>query len=134
MDIEEQVCRRGNPTSERVRDLLDLTAARVLAENRDLSRVFLDVSQGHLRRNYTSAEGLGPCFTRSTELYYFGQDRVVLPQEMLAMLGYTQPVQVPESVRPRDLKRMLGGGMSLPCVGTVLLSLHIMRSMSAASV
>ena len=123
----------GINMTDRIRDLLDVTAAKILLKKHgnpkhELSRVFLDVSQSHIRHCHSSDDGLGPCFTTASELYHFGQDRVVLPQEILAMLGYTQVVQLPESVRPRDLKRMLGGGVSLPCVGSVLLSLHIMRT------
>ena len=126
--------------TDRAQDLMDITAAMFLSKCKKpgskcpmLKQVFLDVSQSHCRPSCSSEDGVGPCFTTSSELYHFGSDRVVLPQEMLAMLGYVQPVQLPDSVQPQDLKRMLGGGMSLPCIGAILIALHVMRTASPTS-
>ena len=121
----------GLNLTPRVLDLLDLTTIKVLEDrNRNLrsgmKHIYVDVSQSVLRDCFTSGDEVSPCFTTSTEMYSFAEDRVILPQEMLSMHGY-QSVAVPNSVSPRDLKRMVGGGMSLPCVGTVLAALHVMK-------
>ena len=110
--------------------MLDLTAAKALSRPgaaKGLKDIYVDVSQSLDRNCFSSAEGIVPCFTSSTELYSYGQDRIILPEEMLAMHGFGA-VTVPDSVDIRDLKRMAGTGMSLPCLGTILLAFQMMNT------
>ena len=120
----------GLSLTKRVLDVLDVTAIKVLERNHQpqngLKNIYVDVSQSIMRNTYTNLDNISPCLTTSTELYSFGHDRVILPQEMMAMHGY-QRITVPETILPRDLKTMVGGGMSLPCIGTVLMALHVMQ-------
>ena len=121
----------GLRLTPRVRDVLDLTAAKVFSRNlpsqRGLTDIYVDVSQSLDRNCFTHADGSNPCFTGATELYSFAQDRIILPEEMLAFHGFGH-VEMPPSLGCRDLKRMAGTGMSLPCIGSILLSYHIMQT------
>ena len=117
----ESFAGEGLQLTPRIRDVLDLTAAKALnraGPGKGLKDIYVDVSQSLDRNCFSNAAGIVPCFTSSTELYSYGQDRVILPEEMLAMHGFGT-VTVPDSVDIRDLKRMAGTGMSLPCLGTV---------------
>ena len=91
-----------------------------------LRGIYLDVSQSVLRNVYTNADGVSPCWTGSTEIYSFRHDRVMLVDEMMRIAGFSSIV-VPDSVSPRDLRRMLGAGMSLPCIGSILMALHVLQ-------
>ena len=122
----------GIPLTARVRDLMDVTAARVLSEQRSMSGIYLDVSQAHNRKCHTNFNGISPCCTTSTILYSFGHDRIILPSELLAIHGYSG-LQIPESVSERDLKHMVGSCIALPCIGTLLLALHILKSDGTSS-
>ena len=126
----------GLPRTPRILDLLDIAACTRLNSQGGsrhghtgsrFGSFFVDTSQSHSRRCWTGAEGQNRTFTTSTELYHFGHDRIVLPWEMLLMLGFPGNVRVPRDLNPRDLKTMIGNSMSLPSVGTLLWSLHVMR-------
>ena len=124
----------GVPKTARVLDILDVAACEHLSQNTDaraprtrFASSFCDYSQSHGRRNWTKPNGSNHTFTRSTELYSYGEDRLVLPYEMLLMHGYPPDIVLPQELTQRKLKEMVGNGMSLPCLGTVLWALHIMR-------
>ena len=133
----EDFAGEGLPQSERVKDVLDITAAKVLvsqsgagsvAQQAMLRSTIVDVSQCVSRSTYNKSKGTVPCFTTSTELYSYGHDRVILPQEMLAMHGFMlSRLEIPREVLMRDLKKMAGGGLSCPCLASILWSWHIMR-------
>ena len=128
----------GLSLTPRVLDTLDVIAASVLQRrehDRDhvaLHDVLVDVSQSLLRPTMSSARGVAPCLTSSSVLYSYGHDRVVLPDELARMQGFGSIIW-PSACTQRDEKRMLGSGMSLPCVGSILLALHIMKTRSSAA-
>ena len=133
----------GVGRTARVLDLIDVAACARLKDleqcgkgckskapvnHRDAFNDFLlDYSQSHSRKPWTRRNGVNPTFTTSTELYSFGADRIVLPREMMLMHGFPPNAKIPKNMRQCTLKNMVGNGMSVPCVATVLWSWHVMK-------
>lgn len=116
--------------TRRVKDLLDcVVIERMVREGssvtdavQGLANTFIDVSQSHLRKAYTSEDGVHKCLTTSSSLYSVGHDRTVLPLEMLWFQGYPRSLRIPGSVKGSHLKQFAGEGMCLPCLAHVLWS------------
>ena len=92
-----------------------------------VQELYLDVSQGVQREPWNRAGGEAPCLTTSTALYAFGKDRLVCPQELARMMGWPDQFEVPAMVSPQKLRQMIGNGIALPCLGTILLTWNIVR-------
>ena len=90
-------------------------------------RTVLDASQSITRGTCTKKSGAHPCFTTSSELYSYREDRVILAIEMLAILGYPKEMIIPEDFTDRQLKRLAGNTISLPCLGMMFWSFLVMR-------
>ena len=121
----------GLSLTPRTRDVLDITAARVLTRQSkntlgDLLDTVVDVSQSVTRGTFSKISGVCPCFTSSSELYSFGQDRAVTALEMLRLLGYSESIIIPEELTIRQLKKLVANSISLPCLGVMLWSFHVM--------
>ncbi|CAE7208812.1 unnamed protein product [Symbiodinium sp. CCMP2456] len=122
----------GLGLTDRVQDALDVTAAKILSRkakntSETLMNTVLDVSQSIARGTFTKQSGVHPCFTTSSELYSYREDRVILGVEMLAILGYPRDMIIPEDFTNRQLKRLAGNTISLPCLGMMLWSFQVMR-------
>ena len=126
---------RGLNPTERVKAILDAVACEKLparklraslAEKRELLKhVYVDVSQNPVRRCFTNADGMSPCLTTGTKLYSFYRQGVLLPIELLLLQGHRRGLRVPEDVPQGSLKELAGEGFFLPCMATVLWSLHV---------
>eukprot|EP00439_Symbiodinium_sp_Y106_P034527 s6144_g4.t1 len=122
----------GVAKTPRVLDLIVVAACVFLAEKnaKSLKDHFVDYSQSHGRRKWTNRSGVNPTLTTRSELYSFGEDRVVLPFELLRMHGFPADIVLPSDISPRQMRSIVGNGMSLPCLGTILWSLHVMKHRS----
>ena len=102
----------GLALTDRVVDLLNVTAARLLGQGGPeyLMAAVVDVSQSVSRCTYTKPDLRHPCLTTSSEWYSFREDRIVLPQELMCMHGFVGTVHIPADLLLRDLKHMVGGG------------------------
>ena len=117
----------GIPHTPRVLDLLDVAASERLSSGQGFNAFYCDCSQSHSRAVWTRASGANPTFTTSTLLYAFHADRIVLPWEMCLMHGFPASARIPASVSQGDFKRLIGNGMSCPCVAVLLWGLHVAR-------
>ncbi|CAE7834440.1 unnamed protein product [Symbiodinium sp. CCMP2592] len=124
----------GLRLTARQQDLIDTVAAKVLLSKRGqlavdvLKDTYLDISQGHDRMKHSRADGVACTFTTSTLLYSYSEDRVVLPLEMMLMHGFPRSAIAPRSIGQRALKDMVGNGMSLPCLATMVWAFWVMRN------
>ena len=135
----------GVPQTERVASILDTFALLKLREfgynlhslgklafstKKDiLEHVYVDVSQNPQYRAFTSQKGVTPCLATSTRLYSFGRDRMLLPFEQLMLQGHRRSFQIPESMRSSQIRELAGEGMALPCLGTVLWSIYLLKGL-----
>lgn len=129
----------GIRMSERVKDILDCATAAKLNElptntkrtsqviEDTMQNIFCDYSQSHLRRNWTNRSGTTHVFTTATELYSFAEDRTVLPIEMLRAHGYGPHVKIPQDITPSQLKDIVGRGIALPCLASVIWGLYVVN-------
>ncbi|CAE7791263.1 unnamed protein product [Symbiodinium necroappetens] len=122
----------GLSLTDRVQDALDVTAAKILSRkvkntSAHLLNTIIDVSQSITRGTCTKQSGVHPCFTTSSELYSYREDRLILAIEMLAILGYPREMIIPEDFTNRQLKRLVGNTISLPCLGMMFWSFQVMR-------
>ena len=125
----------GLSLTQRVVDILNVVAIKVMqadASRRSgpqcLEHVYVDVSQSHARLNFTRRNGLTGAFTTATELYSYKEDRVVLPHEMMWMHGFPVDCSVPSTISPGAFKDMIGNGMSLPSLATMVWALQVMMA------
>ena len=85
--------------------------------------VFVDVSQNPVRRAYTGSQGLSKCLHTATSLYSFQRDGVILPYELMQFQGHGLDIEIPSSMRQKELKDLAGQGICLPCLGLVVTAL-----------
>ena len=124
----------------RVKAILDLVAAEHLGRSKFnlpfekkkqlLQHVYCDTSQNPRYRAFTNAQQISPCLATSTTLYSFGLDRQILPVELLYLQGHSRTMRIPNSVKSNKVRDLAGEGMSLPCLGTILWALHVLREHS----
>lgn len=132
----------GISTTDRVLNILDCVAieklggAKLAAEALKspsaqqilmaaVEDVFVDVSQNPCRRAFTSSEGLSKCLHTATSLYSFQRDGVILPFELMQFQGHGLDIEIPTSMRQKELKDLAGQGICLPCLGLVVTALLI---------
>ena len=91
-----------------------------------LRHIYVDVSQNPTRRAWTNpATSVSKCLTTSTCLYSFGRGRRVLPGELMFLQGHSKEICIPESMTPSGLRDLAGEGMTLPCLGSLVLGLRL---------
>ena len=127
----------GMSKTLRTLDILDIVfiealrkEKKFLAAQRSLRRTYVDISQSHSRKVVTWQNGITPTVTTSTEMYSFGLDRVITPVEILRLHGHENPV-IPKGMSYRDLKRLAGEGMAVPCIASVIWCIFLTRQFSA---
>lgn len=118
--------------TSRVETILNLVAVQHLGlQNLDaefttkkklLRDVFCDVSQNPKFGAFTGSSGNAPCLATSTRMFSFGEDRWVLPIELLYWQGHSRGIRIPEGMKSNEIRDLAGEGMCLPCFGTVLWS------------
>ena len=136
---------QGLPQCERVLDLLDLVVAQKISDlqlsgrmsfkalQEKLADVYVDVSQGHVRRPFTPQKGPSHCLTTSSAVYSFARDAMVLPLEMLMWHGHKSSVTLPPNMSQKSLAKLAGEGMALPSLGTVIWALFLLKQFPESS-
>ncbi len=90
-----------------------------------LEDIFVDVSQNPVRRAFTNSEGISKCIHTATLLYSYQRDGLILPLELMLFQGHLLDMEVPESMRPKQLHDMAGQAICLPCLGLIVTTLMI---------
>jgi site-specific DNA-cytosine methylase len=127
----------GVSQTDRVLDILDCVAEcklktmslprTALNVKEHLKDVYCDYSQSHGRHCFTGSKGINHTFTTMTEMYSYCRDSIVLPIEMLLLHGFPKDIQIPDSMTPGQLKTMVGNGMCLPCLATIVHCLDLVK-------
>lgn len=134
---------KGLNVTERVGEILEIVAAVKLVESgvnilQDLpfshkkellKHVYCDVSQNPKFKSHTNQEGITGCLTTSTLLYSFGRDRVVLPVELAMIQGHRRGFKFPPEMPSSKIRDLMGEGMNLPCLGTVVWCLYLTKGL-----
>ena len=119
--------------TERVKDLLDcVTLQRLKTQTRLRSQsledfmkgTYVDISQSHVRKSFSSPGNPAPTITTSTILYSFDLDSVILPTELFRWHGYPRTLKMPD--RMEDVKSLVGNGMAAPCLAQCIVSLCVL--------
>ena len=129
----------GFQPTQRVETILDLVAVQHLGlQNTDmpfagkkrlLRDVFCDISQNPKFKAYSSDSGKAPCLATSTTLYSFGEDRLILPIELLYFQGHSRGIKIPDAMRSSQVRDLAGEGMAVPCLGTVIWALYLTKGL-----
>ena len=132
---------QGNlcPTTKRVRAILDTVAAQHLGlqnldlkfggKKRLLQEVYCDISQNPKFKAFSNQSGVAPCLATSTQMYSFGQDRMVLPIELLYWQGHSRGIKIPNRMRSSEIRNLAGEGMMVPCLGTLIWALYLTKGL-----
>jgi hypothetical protein len=127
----------GVQATDRVKDLLDVTAAQCLLRHRDkkcrqgsewtrwgwVNEVFSDTSQSHARKAFSNSYDISPCMTTSSNYYSFGLDRAIIPIEHFKMQGLpAMKMALPSGMTKDQVKDLAGNMMFLPSLATVLMA------------
>jgi hypothetical protein len=127
---------KGIHRTPRVMDILDVHTAATISDLKRkgpdavkdcMKNMFSDVSQQVGRKCCTNKDGISHCLTTSTELYSYALDSVVLPMELMQIQGHSSHAIVPQTMKPRELRDLAGEGMNLPCLGTVLWAMYLVK-------
>ena len=134
----------GVPNHPRVRTLLNLTCHQKLQEARlhasglqqqplphVFKEAFLDWSQNPCRRAFSDRCGMLRCLCSSTTLYSYQEDRALFPIEYLRLQGWGFETKIPESCHGK-VREMAGQGIALPCLGTVVWALYLVKGLPSS--
>lgn len=94
------------------------------------AQLFVDISQNHIRRPLSNADGTVRALLTSTDLYHFGTDRCLVPLEHLLLQGYSPDVVLPDLLSDSDVRQMAGEAIFLPCLATVLWCLNLTKDLT----
>ena len=130
---------QGLRKTESISALINLAAADVLKAKgvpankgnsanmqEGMKDVFLDVSQNPTRKPWTNRRGHNHTLCTSSVLYSFAQDRMLFPEEYMFLQGWSHHMQVEESFRD-ELRELAGLGMALPCLGSLIWALYLVK-------
>jgi hypothetical protein len=92
-----------------------------------MQHVYVDTSQSHGRRCFTSDSGNTNCLTTSTQLYSFGRDSLVLAKELMFLQGHKRDIVIPSGMSDAKLADLAGEGICLPCLASVLWALYLVK-------
>ena len=134
---------QGLNRTERVSELLEVVASTKLLEQgvdilqpipfsqkkQLLQHVYCDVSQNPKFRNCTNKDGITGCLATSTVLYSFGRDRALLPFELAMLQGHGRGLRFPEGMPGSQIRDLMGEGMNLPCLATIVWSLYVTKGL-----
>ena len=135
---------RGIRRSERVDSIIELAALEALAVNpglqaasslsfaekkRLLRNIYVDISQNPGYASSTNQKGESGCLATSTTLYSFGQDRIVVPFELLLLQGHRRGLVVPPELKSAALRNLAGEAMFLPCLASVVWCAYLLRGL-----
>ena len=95
-----------------------------------LRDTLVDLSQNPQRRAFTNSAGISKCIHTSSILYSFGMDRILVPFEMMMLQGHSQGLRIPPQMSKASLQALAGMGVSLPCLGQILLAMMLTTGLS----
>ena len=138
---------RGCNVTRRIRGIFNcVIAAKLKGEVKrnkkhcleKLKGVMVDVSQNPVRRAYTPAHGINHTLCTSSFLVHLGHCRTVLPAEHFCFQGHNvSKLRFPRefanggSISNKQYRQLAGEGMSLPCLGVVIISLLLNGHLTA---
>ena len=138
---------RGCNVTRRIRGILNcVVAARLKGEEsrkkkhclEKLKGVMVDVSQNPVRRAFTPAHGINHTLCTSSTLVDLEHGRSILPAEHFLFQGHNiEKLQFPRefsnggSISNKQYRQLAGEGMSLPCLGVVIMSLLLNGNLTA---
>ena len=125
------------PRTKRVLDLVDCCYVESCKRRKIAAGCFehgsknlvADVSQSHGRKPL-SDNGILRTLTTSSKLYYYAEDRVLVPREHMALQGYER-VEIPSSWTDADIQRISGEAICLPSLAGLLWCLHLTRDLTS---
>ena len=88
-----------------------------------MQSVICDVSQNPVRRAFSNSQGIAKCQTTSSVLYSFGKDRIVTAYEQMLLQGHSRSMQLPSTMKQKDVSDLAGMGISLPCLALCLVTM-----------
>jgi len=88
-----------------------------------MEAVICDVSQNPVRRAFSNSQGIAKCQTTSSILYSFGADRIVTAYEQMLLQGHSRSMQLPDSMKQKDVSDLAGMGISLPCFAACIVAM-----------
>ena len=91
----------------------------------------VDVSQNPVRKPMSDKQGVLRTLTTSSTLYSFEHDRVLHPIEHMFLQGYPKDVSVPHTLSVQDLRKLAGEAICLPCLASIVWSIHLMRDLTS---
>ena len=129
----------GIPTTARVMSILDCVAIQTMGGARQtytvmngqnarnkiensMRNVLVDVSQNPCRRAFSNSNEVGKCLHTASIVYSFHRDRVLLPLELMMIHGHSRSIVIPDDMTPKELHDLAGMGITLPCLGLILVS------------
>ena len=92
-----------------------------------LKNCYIDISQNPRYQNPTSPTAA--CLCTGTVFYSFGLDRVLLPEEHLLLQGHSRGFRLPDSMRQASIRSLAGEGICLPCLGTVVWAMYLVKGL-----
>ena len=87
--------------------------------------IYVDVSQNPCRRSFTGSEGISKCIHTASCLYSYKRDGIILPFELMLLQGHALDLKIPDSMRQKQLHDLASMGISLPCLGMIIVSLML---------
>ena len=127
------------PATDRAKGLMDLVAAEHLGranwnipfeeKQKRLQNIYLDISQNPKFKSCTNAQGITGCLSTSTALYSYGQDRMLLPVELLYIQGHSRTLEVPDLLTGSQIRDLAGEGICLPCLGTLVWAAYLIKGL-----
>ena len=133
----------GLRVTERISEILDVFAASKLSDlganlfestsfsekKKLLEHQYCDVSQNPKYKSCTNQIGITGCLATSTVLYSFGRDRLILPFELALLQGHRRGIKFPDSMSSSQIRDLMGEGMHLACLGTVVWCLCLTKGL-----
>ena len=128
----------GLPNLPRVHAVVNLTAVQKVRDagaplhclqdsqkhRLELKKTILDFSQNPNRKAHSKK--CLRCLCSSTQLFRYDQDRTLFASEYLRLQGWGLDIAAPEGCKIRE---MACQGMALPCLGTVVWSLFLLKGL-----
>ena len=132
----------GLPRTDRVLAILDCVALEILggahqahailrrsnsiaAIEAALADTVVDVSQNPVRRSLSTRAGNARCMVTGSHIYSFRRDAAILPLEKMYLHGHSRSISVPGTMSVRELEELAGMGISLPCLGLLIVAMAL---------
>ena len=132
----------GLPNTERVREIVDVFALAALLQRTNRQRAltmnfadkkallhdaYIDTSQNPKFISIGSPGGDMACLTTSSQVYSFGRDRMLVPQEYMLLQGHRRGFKLPAS--GTRVRQLAGEGICLPVLGVVIWAMYLTKGL-----